>query len=168
MLPLGPTGFGGVALPVALVVRRQPPPDQAPRGWSSGGWLDPQELDKVPPHRTRITRGFRCGCPTEICHYSTGRSKRFQGGSRPRVRGVPRSESFLAGRLRPLPGRAGTPTTARPWFEWEPELLTRDPGGLRHDRGRPGRGHPLPEFVQYVFETQWRALRAAWRRSTSC
>ena len=31
-----------------------------------------------------------------------------------------------------------------PWFEWEPDLVARDPSALCPVAGRAGRGNPLP------------------------
>ncbi len=50
----------------------------------------------------------------------------------------------------------------RPWFEWEPELVEAGPDGLRPmARKTLAEGIGFHEFVQYAFEIQWQALRAA-------
>jgi 4-alpha-glucanotransferase len=49
----------------------------------------------------------------------------------------------------------------RPWYEWEPELVVRDPAALTRWRARLAEGIRFHQFVQYVFETQWQSLRAA-------
>jgi 4-alpha-glucanotransferase len=51
----------------------------------------------------------------------------------------------------------------RPWYEWEPELVARDPAALAHWRERLAEGVHYHEFVQYAFESQWQELRAACR-----
>jgi 4-alpha-glucanotransferase len=47
-----------------------------------------------------------------------------------------------------------------PWYEWEPELVTRDPSACAHWRERLADGIRYHEFVQYIFDAQWRELRA--------
>jgi 4-alpha-glucanotransferase len=47
-----------------------------------------------------------------------------------------------------------------PWYEWEPELIERDPTALAKWRDRLTKGIQYHEFVQYVFDLQWQALRA--------
>jgi 4-alpha-glucanotransferase len=48
-----------------------------------------------------------------------------------------------------------------PWFEWEPELVVRDPSACAGWRDRLAERMRYHEFVQFVFEVQWRALRAS-------
>jgi 4-alpha-glucanotransferase len=48
-----------------------------------------------------------------------------------------------------------------PWYEWEPELVARDPSACEHWRVGLADGIHFHEFVQYVFDMQWRELRAA-------
>jgi len=50
-----------------------------------------------------------------------------------------------------------------PWFEWEPELVARDPSACQRWREGVAEGIRYHEFVQYVFEIQWQELRAACR-----
>lgn len=49
----------------------------------------------------------------------------------------------------------------RPWFEWEPELIAREPAACDRWRERVAEGIGFHEFVQYAFEGQWTDLRAA-------
>src|ERR1700733_14424326 len=42
-----------------------------------------------------------------------------------------------------------------PWYQWEPELVERDPKALTQWRKRLGEGIGYHEFVQYAFELQW-------------
>jgi len=51
-----------------------------------------------------------------------------------------------------------------PWFEWEPELVARDPSACARWRERLAEGIRYHEFVQFAFEIQWQALRAAGRQ----
>ncbi len=46
-----------------------------------------------------------------------------------------------------------------PWYEWEPELIERDPTALTRWRERLMSGIRYHEFVQFAFELQWQALR---------
>jgi 4-alpha-glucanotransferase len=55
-------------------------------------------------------------------------------------------------------GRGGLP-----WYEWEPELVKRDPSALSHWRSKLDDRIRYHEFVQYIFEVQWRALRELCR-----
>jgi 4-alpha-glucanotransferase len=48
----------------------------------------------------------------------------------------------------------------RPWWEWPPELRDRDPVALDTARGRLARSLMLLRFEQFVFDQQWRRLRA--------
>jgi 4-alpha-glucanotransferase len=50
-----------------------------------------------------------------------------------------------------------------PWYQWEPELIARDPAALAAWRERLKDGISYHSFVQYAFEAQWQALRAACR-----
>jgi len=50
---------------------------------------------------------------------------------------------------------------ALPWYEWEPELVEREPSALARWRAQLAEGIRYHEFVQYAFEVQWRALLAA-------
>jgi 4-alpha-glucanotransferase len=52
----------------------------------------------------------------------------------------------------------------RPWYEWEPELVSRDPAALTLWRDRLKDGISFHSFVQYAFELQWQALRQACRK----
>jgi 4-alpha-glucanotransferase len=52
-----------------------------------------------------------------------------------------------------------------PWYEWEHDLVVRDPAALARWRGRMADGIAFHEFVQFVFDLQWRALRAACREA---
>jgi 4-alpha-glucanotransferase len=48
-----------------------------------------------------------------------------------------------------------------PWYQWEHELVVREPGALAAWRERLQDGISYHKFVQYAFEIQWQALRAA-------
>jgi 4-alpha-glucanotransferase len=48
-----------------------------------------------------------------------------------------------------------------PWYQWEPELVEREPAAMAAWRVRLAEGIRYHEFVQYAFEIQWQALRAA-------
>jgi 4-alpha-glucanotransferase len=50
-----------------------------------------------------------------------------------------------------------------PWFEWEKELVARDPSACARWRERLADRIRFHEFVQFAFETQWQALRALCR-----
>jgi 4-alpha-glucanotransferase len=50
-----------------------------------------------------------------------------------------------------------------PWYQWEPELIERNPAALAKWRDRLIKGIQYHEFVQYVFDLQWNELRAACR-----
>jgi 4-alpha-glucanotransferase len=50
-----------------------------------------------------------------------------------------------------------------PWYQWEPELVSREPNALVMWRERLKEGIAYHSFVQYAFESQWQALRAACR-----
>ena len=47
----------------------------------------------------------------------------------------------------------------KPWYEWEPELVAREPdGAATGGASELAEGIRFHEFVQYVFELQWQAL----------
>jgi len=48
-----------------------------------------------------------------------------------------------------------------PWYEWEPELVARDPSAFAHWREQLADRIRYHEFVQYVFDIQWQELRAS-------
>jgi 4-alpha-glucanotransferase len=50
-----------------------------------------------------------------------------------------------------------------PWFEWEPELIEREPAAMARWRARLTEEIRYHEFVQFAFEIQWQALRTACR-----
>jgi 4-alpha-glucanotransferase len=50
-----------------------------------------------------------------------------------------------------------------PWYQWEHELVVRDPSACAAWRERLKDGISYHSFVQYAFEIQWQALRAACR-----
>jgi 4-alpha-glucanotransferase len=50
-----------------------------------------------------------------------------------------------------------------PWFRWETELVARDPSTCDRWRERLADGVEFHEFVQFVFDLQWQALRTACR-----
>jgi 4-alpha-glucanotransferase len=50
-----------------------------------------------------------------------------------------------------------------PWYQWEPGLVARDPAECSKWRERLSDQIRYHEFVQFVFELQWRRLRAACR-----
>jgi 4-alpha-glucanotransferase len=51
-----------------------------------------------------------------------------------------------------------------PWYQWEPELVEREPAAMTAWRERLAEGIRYHEFVQYAFEIQWQDLRAACQR----
>ena len=50
-----------------------------------------------------------------------------------------------------------------PWYQWEHELVIREPAAMAGWRDRLHAGISYHSFVQYVFELQWQALRGACR-----
>jgi 4-alpha-glucanotransferase len=48
-----------------------------------------------------------------------------------------------------------------PWYEWEAELVKREPTVLARWRNQLADGIRYHEFVQFAFEIQWQELRAA-------
>jgi 4-alpha-glucanotransferase len=49
---------------------------------------------------------------------------------------------------------------ARPWTSWEPELVARKPEALERARRELGTELHYAEFLQFVFDRQWRRLHA--------
>ncbi len=50
-----------------------------------------------------------------------------------------------------------------PWYEWEHDLVVREPAACARWRERVADAIGYHEFVQYAFDLQWQALRAACR-----
>ncbi len=50
-----------------------------------------------------------------------------------------------------------------PWYEWKPRLVTRDEKTLTRWREKLADTIRYFQFTQYIFDRQWRALRAACR-----
>ncbi len=48
-----------------------------------------------------------------------------------------------------------------PWYDWEPELVSRDSNALTHARRRLAGSIRYYQFLQYAFARQWRAVREA-------
>jgi 4-alpha-glucanotransferase len=51
-----------------------------------------------------------------------------------------------------------------PWYQWEHELVVREPAALEAWRERLKDGISFHSFVQYVFDLQWEALRTFCRQ----
>jgi 4-alpha-glucanotransferase len=49
----------------------------------------------------------------------------------------------------------------RAWYDWEPKLVTREPASIARARDELAESVAYYQFVQYIFDEQWRALRAA-------
>jgi 4-alpha-glucanotransferase len=49
----------------------------------------------------------------------------------------------------------------RAWYDWEPALVIRDPSALAKAREQHGEAVRYFQFVQFLFDRQWRALRGA-------
>ena len=47
------------------------------------------------------------------------------------------------------------------WYDWEPDLVTRDPRALARERTALADSIRYYQFVQYVFAAQWGAVREA-------
>src|SRR5262245_17960417 len=45
------------------------------------------------------------------------------------------------------------------WYDWEKPLVGRDQNALERARGKFAAGVRYYQFLQYVFDTQWRSLR---------
>ena len=159
MLPLGPTGFGNS-------------PYQSPSSFAGNPLL-------ISPMAGRAGLARRAG--------DAGRpppargSRRFRRGRRAQVPLLRRAfERFQAGRADPafeefsqriVPGwttmsssrPCATPTTAGPGSIGSRSCRS-GPGRLARWRELLADGIRFHEFVQYAFETQWQALRAACKR----
>jgi 4-alpha-glucanotransferase len=52
----------------------------------------------------------------------------------------------------------------RPWYEWAPDLATRQPAALDAARERLDRDIRFQKFLQYLFSRQWQLMRDYGRR----
>ena len=156
----GPDRLRQFALSVALVVRRQSAADR-PRRPGRRGWLAPEACLDDPL------------LPVDQVDFDAVAVLK-EGSLRLAYEGFktpgddPRFEEFIAANsawlddyvlyqaLKDVHG-------GLPWYEWEPELVARDPSACARWRERLNEGIRYHEFVQYAFEIQWQALRAACR-----
>ena len=131
-----------VALPVALVVRRQPAADQ-PRPPGRPG-LARRPGARRGPGPARRTGSTSTRWPSSSGNGSAGRSGASprRGTIRPSRRSAEQHRSWLDDYVFFQALRDAH--DGQPWYEWEPELVAREPDGLRPMARAARRGHPLP------------------------
>jgi 4-alpha-glucanotransferase len=157
VLPLGPTGYGDSPYSALsafagnpLLVSLEPLLEQGLLTWSdvealSG--LPESRVDfgrVVPMKSTALRRSF------ERFSSSDGQQhewRSFHEANRPWLEDV---ALFLA--LKDAHGGA-------PWVDWEPELRARQPDAIAGARGRLGREMEYHSYVQWLFFSQWEALK---------
>ncbi len=160
ILPLGPVGYGGSPYQSPSSFAGSPlliSPDRL----ADRGWLDPKELAAIPDRP-----GDRVDYEAVSEFKQEWLRRAFEGFAA--AGGDPAFEEFRRAHrswledyvfFQALRDAYG----GRPWYEWEPELIRREPQACARWRERVAGGIRFHEFVQYAFETQWQELRAAAR-----
>jgi 4-alpha-glucanotransferase len=162
ILPLGPTGYGNSPY--------QSPSSFAgnlllvsPEGLVRQGWLDAGDLEAHP---------LLAAGRVDFDAVSEWKGKLLgQAFRRFREQGDdPRFEEFVAVNRAWLDDYVLYEALkeaygGRPWYEWDPELVARDPQACARWRERLADEVRFHEFVQYAFEVQWQALRAACKQN---
>ncbi len=158
VLPLGPTGYGNSPYQSPSSFAGNPLLI-SPEGLVERGWLDPEEIaddPRLPADRADFDAAAEL--KMGLLHRAY---ERFRADKSAPAFQVFRAENrawlddyvfFQA--LRNAHG-------GRPWFDWEPGLVRRDPATCARWREEMADGIGFHEFVQYEFESQWRALRLA-------
>ena len=156
MLPLGPVGYGGS-------------PYQSPSSFAGNpllisldrladrGWIDARELSRVPEFPAN--RVDYDAVATLKWEWLRSAFRRFAASG-----GDPGFEVFRRNHGDWLDDYAlyqalRDAHDGRPWYEWEPDIRSRQPDALKRWRDRVAEGVRFHEFVQYAFDLQWRELR---------
>ena len=155
ILPLGPTGHGNSPYQSYSSFAGNPLLI-SPEGLADEGWLMPADwsefpefpddrvdFDAVIPAKERLLRRAFANAgtlPREFPDYVAAQSAWLD-------------DYALFMSLKESHGGA-------PWYEWEPGLVTRDPSALQ--KARQALAEPIRyyQFIQFVFDRQWQALRA--------
>ena len=146
VLPLGPTGFGDspyqvfsafAGNPLLIALPAEPPADGAPFP------ADRVDFARVLPHHRRLLARAVAATPRTA-----------------------ELEAFVAAESHWLADYAlfmalKDAHDGRPWFEWPRALAQRDPDALAAARRTLAPAIAAREVEQYLFFTQWRALREA-------
>ena len=147
------------ALSVALVVRRQPAPDR-PRQSGRRGWLAPRGV----PARSRELPADQVDFDAVAVLKEGSLRLAFEGfkakGDDPHFEEFIARQSRLAGRLCVLQALKDA-HGGHPWYEWEPELVARDPRPAPGGASSWPRGSATTSSSSIAFELQWQELRAA-------
>ncbi len=161
MLPLGPTGYGNSPYQSHSSFAGNPLlidlDDLVERGWLAAepAWTRPASFPEIKSISTpwRCSRRACCGWLTHDAR--RGEDQRVYRTSSPRITfgwtimlSIRLSRTCMAG---------------LPWYQWEPELVAREPSVPCTVARAIRRRNRYHSFVQYAFETQWQALRAACR-----
>ena len=158
MLPLGPTGFGGSPYQSPSSFAGNPLLI-SPEGLVERGWLDAQEIAEI-PHLPTDQVDFDAVAAFKLLILRRAFDRFQAGGTDAAFEGFREAnrgwldDYVLYQALRDA-------HDSRPWYEWEPELVARDPAALARWSQRLASGLRFHQFVQYVFEAQWQTLRAA-------
>jgi 4-alpha-glucanotransferase len=160
ILPVGPTGYGNS-------------PYQSPSSFAGNpllisleglverGWLDAQDLGDPDLPADHVDFEAVAAWKGRLLHRAFERFRR-QGYD-------PHFEEFVAENRAWLDDYVFYQAVKdahgnRPWFEWEPSLITREPSACADWGERVSEGIRYHEFLQYAFELQWRDLHAACRQ----
>jgi len=156
VLPLGPTGFGNSPYQShssfagnGLLID--------PAGLIERGWLRAEEVDdRVPLPEDRVDFDRVAEQKERWLNLAF---ERLDAEANKTI-----FENFLAANRRWLDDYAlfhalKDAHGGRPWYEWEPKLVARDPAECARWRERCADRVRFHEFVQFVFEIQWQSLK---------
>jgi 4-alpha-glucanotransferase len=156
ILPLGPTGFGNSPYQSHSSFAGSPLLID-PQGLVERGWLRPEEVDLRLPVRAD-------GVDFEHVSANKDRWLKLAFERFDVERNHPHFDEFRAANSFWLPDYAfyhalKDAHSALPWYQWEPELIARDPAECARWRERVADRIRFHEFLQFVFEIQWQSLR---------
>lgn len=162
ILPLGPTG-GGDSPYSGLSVHAGNPWLISAERLVQQGWLARAEIQNTPSFSaTRVEFDRVVPWKREVLHRSwlhfsraaaTDAIRRFEAFVEQQDQKGWLEEWALYAALREQHG-------GRPWWEWDPELVRRDPGALRAARTALAAELARQRYYQFVFFEQWEAVRA--------
>ncbi len=164
MLPIHPTGYGESPYQSLSTFAGHPLFLSLDR-LREEGWLTSQDLKNAPPRMPDDAVDFATLLPwrTELLRaafesFSTSATA-AQRDELDAFRGRARHWLEDYALYRAIKESYG----GRPWTEWEPDLVRRTPEALKAARTQFENRIRAEEFLQFQFDRQWRALRAAAR-----
>ncbi len=158
MLPLGPTGAGNSPYQSHSSFAGNPLLI-SPEAMVESGWLEEGDLPEPVPATDRVDYEAAFRAKDDLLARAFAR---FSAADADFHRFVIREKEWLQDYALFMAIKEARGGSA--WFQWEPELIGRDPEALETFARESAEALRFHEFVQYVFYEQWNALRAACAR----